>query len=492
MKVGYSRISDQQQSTSDPLGTATIELEKAGAEKVLVEVGSGRDDSARPKFRKLREMILDGEVSEVICPSQDRLGRNTELVLQFIQLCRMQKVRVVDLNGRDLAVKSADGTLLTTITAALDQHRSDLYSEKVRRAMACAREQGLPARSKIPFGLRKVRNESGRFVAVEIDPHTGPLARQRVDWFLQENLTANALFRRIQEEQPDWPMSRKQIPFWLVNPMLTGRFVWNRSRRRNTTAEHCEEINYQEDHRFNPLITDEEHQRIKQRLLSASTATNSGLRNRKRRMLTGLARCSKCRNALGYKTGGTSQLYLRCQRPECEHASKAIHVDTVFGVLQFSLAMHAKAIAPLLNRPKTTPPEVMQLESEIQTLSGIAGTESVIDAKRAEIARLRSTDTDTPALLLVGMLRSPTFWLQEEEALNHQLRMILDEITVDLRKSVKTAHVTAVKCKTSPAMAALPDDQKSIRIPFIMEDVATIVLEQERIQQVMASLGGGL
>ena len=69
--------------------------------------------------------------------------------------------------------------------------------------MACAREQGLPARSKIPFGLRKVRNESGRFVAVEIDPLTGPPARQRVDWFLQENLSVNALFRRFQEEQPD-------------------------------------------------------------------------------------------------------------------------------------------------------------------------------------------------------------------------------------------------------------------------------------------------
>jgi hypothetical protein len=103
-------------------------------------------------------------------------------------------------------------------------------------------------------------------------------------------------------------------------------------------------------------------------------------------MFTGLVRCSKCRNALGYKKGGTSQLYLRCPRVECEHGSKSIHADTVFQVLQFSLAMHAEAIAPLLNRPKTTPPEVMQLESEIQTLSGIAGTESVIDAKRAEIA----------------------------------------------------------------------------------------------------------
>ena len=47
-------------------------------------------------------------------------------LLQFIQLCWMQKFGVVDLNGSDLAVKSADGTLLTTITAALAQHRSAL------------------------------------------------------------------------------------------------------------------------------------------------------------------------------------------------------------------------------------------------------------------------------------------------------------------------------------------------------------------------------
>ena len=100
MKVGYSRISAQQQATSDPLGTATRELKKAGAEMVLVEVGSGRDDSARPEFRKLREMILDGKVTAVICPSQDRLGRNTELVLQFVQLRQMQRVKLLDLNGR--------------------------------------------------------------------------------------------------------------------------------------------------------------------------------------------------------------------------------------------------------------------------------------------------------------------------------------------------------------------------------------------------------
>ena len=433
-------------------------------------------------------MILDGKVTAVICPSQDRLGRNTELVLQFVQLCRMQKVQLVDLNGRDLAVKTADGVLLTTITAALDQHRSDLYSEKIQRAMKSARDQGLPARSKIPFGLRKVRNAAGRFVAVEIDPVTGPIARQRVDWFLQ-GITANALSKRIEAEQPDWPMSRKQLPFWLANPMLTGRFVWNRSRRRNKIAEHCEDVNHNDEHRFPALITDEEHRRIKERLLKTSTATNSGLRGRQRRMLTGLARCSKCNNCLTYKQGGVNQLYLRCCSLKCEHGSKSIHADTVVQVLQFSLAMHAKDLAPLLNRPKTTPPEVMKLEQEITMLAQIDGTESVIEAKRTEINKLQAIDSETPAWLLVGMLRSQSFWLQDDDALNHQLQLVLEQITVDLTASVKTAHVTAVKCKTAPALAPLPPDQENILIPMTGKDLAVAITQQESINNALSSIG---
>ena len=98
------QVSDAQQLDSDPLGTARHELEKAGAEQVFLDVGSGRSDTARPQFRRLRELILDGKVSQVICPSQDRLGRNTELVLRFAQLCQMQGVKLLDLNGRELEV----------------------------------------------------------------------------------------------------------------------------------------------------------------------------------------------------------------------------------------------------------------------------------------------------------------------------------------------------------------------------------------------------
>lgn len=491
MRVGYSRISsEQQQAVSDPLGVAERELSKAGAEVVMVEVGSGRDDTARPKFRKLRELILDNKVTEVICPSQDRLGRNTELVLQFVELCRMQKVRLVDLNGRDLAVKTADGVLLTTITAALDQHRSDLYSEKVKRARRVAREQGLPARSTIPFGLCKIRNDAGRFIDVGIDPVTGPVARQRIDWFLNENLNATALWRRIRDEQPDWPMSRKHLPYWLLNPMLTGRYVWNRERRRKTVMGHIQGVSQSDKSRFPALITDQEHQVIKDRLQAVNTATNSGVRGRQRRMLTGLVRCSKCGVCLTYKKGGTSQLYLRCSTPECDHSSKAIHADRVVQVLQYALAMHAKALVPLLRKPASTPPEVFKLQAEIEMLQQIAGTEAVIDAKRVEIARLQGEDTSTPAWLLIGMLRSPTFWLQDEEVLNHQLSAVLDAVTVDLTQSVKTARVAAVRCKTTPPEAPLPTDQKNILIPMTAKDVTVTILEAEKIDNLMSSFSG--
>ena len=100
MRIGYSRISDERQAGTDPLAQAEHELRKAGCYLVLVEVGSGTSDAARPQFKRLRELVLDGKVTEVITPSQDRLGRNLELVMSFVQLCQLQGVKLLDLNGR--------------------------------------------------------------------------------------------------------------------------------------------------------------------------------------------------------------------------------------------------------------------------------------------------------------------------------------------------------------------------------------------------------
>ena len=54
MRVGYSRISDERQAGTDPLQQARHELQKAGCDLILVEVGSGTTDATRPEFKRLR------------------------------------------------------------------------------------------------------------------------------------------------------------------------------------------------------------------------------------------------------------------------------------------------------------------------------------------------------------------------------------------------------------------------------------------------------
>ena len=435
MRVGYSRVSDAQQLDSDPLGTARHELEKAGAEQVFLDVGSGRSDTARPQFRRLRELILDGKVSQVICPSQDRLGRNTELVLRFAQLCQMQGVKLLDLNGRELEVRTADGKLMTTVIAALDTHRSDLYSEKIRRAMGAAKEQGFPARSKIPFGLRKVRNDSGRFVAIELDPVTAPLARQRIDWYLS-GLSLSEVLRRSLAEQPEYPVSVRHISAWLRSPLLTGRYCWGRKKNGE-----FEEVS--PEPAFKGLITDAEHDAIKVKLAAGNM--HQGLRGRETRMFSSLVRCKECGSALAYKTfPKASVIYLRCSNIRCDKRSKGISADQVFGVLQYAVAKHAEALVPVLSRPKSDPPEVLKLREQISVLETVPGTEALIEQKRLEIKQLSAADTQLPAWLTIAAVRSLSFWLQDEPKLNSVLRTMLESITVDLKAGVRTATVESV------------------------------------------------
>ncbi len=483
VKVGYSRISDaQQQATTDPLGSAEHELRKAGAEKVLLDIGSGRDDSARPQFRKLRELVLDNRVSTLICPNQDRLFRNTEELLKFVQLCAMQKVQIQDLNGRELEIKTADGKLMTTVISALDTHRSDLYSEKVRRHLKAAREQGFPARSKVPFGLMKVRNEAGRVVSLGIDPVTGPMARERIDWFLKENLSQTALFHRIRERHPDHTVSDRQVRRWLSSPLLTGRLAWKQDAVKSVLTEVASEQS------FPALITDAESEAVKVKL--AGARTNSGLRGRPVRMLSGLVKCSSCGKGMTHKCyPGTPRAYLRCSNPLCEKRSKSISLDQVFGVLQYALSEHAKTLLPALQRPKIDPPEVFVLQAQIETLKTVPGTDEVVEAKQLEINRLRETDHSTPGWLLIGAMRSLNFWLQEESKLNQILRLLLVSVTVELHESVKKAEVVEVRCRTVPAKAPLPPDQRNIRLKRDLPDLLLAMSCQEQIEAALKAIG---
>ena len=70
--------------------------------------------------------------------------------------------------------------------------------------------------------------------------------------------------------------------------------------------------------------------------------------------------------------------------------------------------------------------------------------DSVIEGKRAEINRLRQSDHETPGWLLVALMRSPGFWLQDETRLNDLFRQLLESVTVDLGDTVAKSKLSSV------------------------------------------------
>ena len=157
-------------------------------------------------------------------------------------------------------------------------------------------------------------------------------------------------------------------------------------------------------------MTDAEANQVQVRI--STLKTQRAIRDRKRRPLSGVAVCADCGKKLVYIQKGKGTEYLRCGQLECPSRHKMIRSDWLFEVLQYSLAMHAKAVAPLLGQPKVEPPEVAALRQEIQMLQKITGTEAVIRAKEDEIQRLQGEDSDTPLQVLITALKLPQFWLR--------------------------------------------------------------------------------
>ena len=480
--IAYGRVSTQRQADQGALERQERQLlEGVTADEILMDVGSGKT-TARPAYQRLLDLIGSGQVDRVLIKEQDRLNRNLKADLELWELCQANGTKITDLHGREIEFRTPDGELLSTMVSAMNQHRSKAYGLKIRNGLQQARKDRKPARptSTFPFGYRPVRDAKGKIEGVELDPDKAKLARERVDVFLAGNSLSETSRQILDKQGAD--LKPNGLSIWLRHPYLRGRLCWGSDGKGNFSEVAAEPT-------FQAILTDAEADLIKAQL--AATNFNQGLRNRQRRFFSNLARCADCGYALTYRISdkvGKTQ-YLRCKHRHCPKSTKAIHVDRVFGVMQFALMEHAAALVPLLDRPKVDPPEIAKLQQEVEALAGISGTEALIETKRAEIAALRVSPSETPQWLLLGAARSMAFWMQDEAKVNQLLVAMGCQITVQLGDKVKDARVKEVRFNTSPAVAPLPPDQDNIRLESKLSDLVLLVDHQEQIRAVYSGLG---
>ncbi|NJR19492.1 MAG: recombinase family protein [Calothrix sp. CSU_2_0] len=130
MRIGYARVSTRHQADTEALDQQINRLEKAGAEKILYDIESGRKDT-RKNFNQLINLAKNGVATEIIVTRLDRLGRNVISIHRTIDALQKVGVKLTILDSPLGNTNSAFGWLTINNIAGLAEFESRLLSERV-------------------------------------------------------------------------------------------------------------------------------------------------------------------------------------------------------------------------------------------------------------------------------------------------------------------------------------------------------------------------
>lgn len=134
MKIGYARVSTQEQS----LDRQVDELRKAGCERIYSEKCTGRTKH-RPELDRMVDQLREGDA--VVVVKLDRIGRNTKHLIELADTFEKMGVDFVSL-GDAIDTSTATGRLFFTVLAAIAQFETDLNSERTKSGLEAARARG--------------------------------------------------------------------------------------------------------------------------------------------------------------------------------------------------------------------------------------------------------------------------------------------------------------------------------------------------------------
>ena len=134
MKIGYARVSTQDQNLEMQLDALT----KEGCQQVFQEKASGIK-SDRPQLAAMQQILRDGDVIYIY--KLDRLGRSLKHLLEMTSDFEKRGIGLVSINDH-IDTTTAQGRLIFNIFASLAEFERDLIRERTRSGLEAARARG--------------------------------------------------------------------------------------------------------------------------------------------------------------------------------------------------------------------------------------------------------------------------------------------------------------------------------------------------------------
>lgn len=415
MKIGYARVSSKSQADTDALNQQKDRLMKAGAEQILSDVQSGREDS-RKSYKKLLKLVKDGIATEVITTRLDRLGRNTIEIHRAIETFRKYGAKYTNLDMPLDGSGSAMEWFTVQNVAALAELESRSISDRVKHGLDFYR-QNLKYFGTPPFGFTK--DENSRLIP---HPVNWDIAKQICEKLRSQSKIS--ISRWLSEEHgiEIYPTSFRR---YIMNPCLRGHTVYK--------IDGEEQIHY---NTHVPLVTEAEYQELVQ---TTALKVRRDPSTYKLHFLAGLFRCEVCGAAMS-KGGSHKSITLRFQCAKykkfglksCTNrktlAATIVRRLTIQHLIDYAQEI-TKEIENQTVAENETDVEILKLQQQIEGLRKLGDNPAITNAisdlqkqikNREHHRSIRSLSMKEDKKMLYAFLQAD-FW---EELTDEELRSI--------------------------------------------------------------------
>ena len=135
MKVGYIRVSTQEQNTI----RQEVLMQALDVEQVFIDRMSGKN-LARPELQKLLAFVRTGDC--VIVESISRFARNTRDLLELIEQLQSKQVQFVS-KKEAIDTTTPTGKFMLTVFGAVAELEREYILQRQREGIAIAKENGV-------------------------------------------------------------------------------------------------------------------------------------------------------------------------------------------------------------------------------------------------------------------------------------------------------------------------------------------------------------
>ena len=134
MKIGYIRVSTQEQNTI----RQEVLMKSLGVDEVYIDRMSGKNTN-RPELKKMMEYVRKGDT--VIVESISRFARNTRDLLELVEHLTANGVEFVS-KKEAIDTTTPTGKFMLTVFGAVAELEREYILQRQREGIAIAKEQG--------------------------------------------------------------------------------------------------------------------------------------------------------------------------------------------------------------------------------------------------------------------------------------------------------------------------------------------------------------